>query len=78
MKYVLVDFMNKQGTSDVYTEEFESAEEAIVAASYHWDHLTKDEKKHRGDFYVLESVNPDEGAEDHFDGNEIRRWVYTG
>ena len=71
MKYVLIDWV-KDG--DMLTEEFETAEKAVESASYEWEHLSESDKNRRSDFYVLESANPDEDAEDHFDGNEVRRW----
>ena len=71
MKYVLIDWV-KDG--DMFTEEFETAEEAVESASYEWEHLSENDKNRRSGFYVLESANPDEDAEDHFDGNEVRRW----
>ena len=71
MKYILIDWV-KDG--DMFTEEFETAEEAVKTASYEWEHLSTHDKNKRSEFYVLESVNPDADAEDHFDGNEVRRW----
>ena len=71
MKYVLIDWV-KDG--DMFTEEFETAEKAVESASYEWEHLSQSDKNTRSDFYVLESANPDEDAEDHFDGNIVKRW----
>lgn len=56
MKYILIDWV-KDG--DLFTEEFETAEEAIETASYEWDHLSTHDKNKRSEFYVLESVNPE-------------------
>lgn len=66
MKYVVVDI--KDG--DIFSTEMENASEAIKEAKRQWGYLTNRERKNRT-FYVLESVNPDEDAEDHFDGNVI-------
>ena len=70
MKYIVMDY--KDG--DLFTEEFSTAEEAIISAEYSWEHLTDKEKTHRESFFVLESINPDEEAENHLDGDIVRRW----
>ena len=71
MKYALIDWVKGD---DAFTKEFKTAEKAVESASYDWEHLSEYDKNRRSDFYVLESANPDEDAEDHFDGNEVRRW----
>ena len=71
MKYIVMDQI-KNG--DLFTEEFATAEEAITSAEYGWDHLTNKEKQMRESYIVLESVNPDEEAENHLDGDVIKRW----
>ena len=71
MKYIVMDqIMN----GDLFTEEFDTVEEAIVAAEYGWNHLTDKEKMHRESYFVLESINPDVDAENHLDGDIVRRW----
>ena len=35
----------------------------------------KSTKDHCTEFYVLESVNPDEDAVNHFDGDIIKSWI---
>lgn len=67
MKYVIVD----QTKHDMFIEEFETREEAIKAATKEWNHMSAFDQKHREAYYVLESHNPDEEAEDHFDGDII-------
>ena len=69
MKYVVVD-EPKNGIGEYWTNEFESKEEAIKRAEIDWSYLTSYEKAKRS-IYVLESANPDEDAEDHFDGNPV-------
>lgn len=69
MKYIVID-QRKDGTGDIFTTECSNAPEAIQEARKEWEHLTGDERKARV-IYVLESVNPDENAPDHFDGNEV-------
>ena len=70
MKYIVMDY--KSG--ELFTEEFDSEEEAIVAAEYDWEHLSEYDKAQRESFIVLESINPDEEAENHLDGNIVKRW----
>ncbi len=69
MKYIVFD-SNYSFDGDVFDQEFESKEEAIKEAKRQIDHLTYREKKHRH-VWVLESVNPDVEAENHFDGTPI-------
>ena len=73
MKYILIDDATTTHCS-VFTKEFDTAEEAIRAGENDWSYLTAKEQKTRDEFYVLESVNPDENADDHFDGTPIRIW----
>ncbi len=70
MKYIIMDF--KDG--DFFTDEFNSKEEALQEAGEQWEQLDKYDQQHRTAFYVLESVNPDEDAPDHYDGEIIKRW----
>lgn len=70
MKYIIMDY--KDG--DCFTDEFENKEEALQEAEGQWEHLTRCDQKHRTAFYVLESINPDENAPDHYDGNIVKRW----
>lgn len=70
MKYIIMDF--KDG--DFFADEFENKEEALQEAEGQWEHLTRCDQKRRTEFYVLESVNPDEDAPDHYDGNIVKRW----
>lgn len=67
MKFVIVD----QTATDMFNEEFETREEAINAATKEWNHMSAHDQKLREAYYVLESQNPDEDAEDHFDGDII-------
>lgn len=69
MKYVVCD-VPKDGWGDNFTEEFGNRESAITKAKKDWRYLTRTEQKKRR-IYVLESVNPDVEAEDHFDGDII-------
>lgn len=60
----------KDGFGDWHVEEFTEKEKAIDLAKYVWDRMTYKEKK-TDIVYVLESVNPDPEAEDHFDGDFV-------
>ena len=69
MRYIVID---ERKSGDFFTEEFENKDEAIKTAEYDWNRRTNYDKKHTDRYYVLESVNPDEDADDHFDGDIIR------
>ena len=71
MKYVLID----QTDTDWFTDEFDDLDEAIAAGDSAFSLLTKIDKKRRTEFYLLESVNPDEDAENHLDGTVIKQWM---
>lgn len=68
MKYLVID----EKGMDTFVKEFETKEEAIQEADAEFERLTAYDKKQRNAFYVLESVNPDEEADDHFDGDIIK------
>lgn len=69
MKYIVRD-IPKNGIGDEFDKEFDVLEEAIEEAKNQWDHLTYAEQKKRTVF-VMESVNPDPDADNHFDGNLV-------
>lgn len=71
MRYVVVD--TKDG--DMFTSECGTLEEATAEAEKQFACLTEADKKKRAAFYVLESVNPDEEAEDHLDGEIVKRFI---
>lgn len=70
MKYIIMDYTD----GDCFTDEFDDKEEALQEAEEQWEHLTKCDQKCRTAFYVLGSVNPDEDAPDHYDGDIVKRW----
>ena len=74
MKYVVVDDRTKFGKADIFVDEFESQEEAISWAEEMWNHKTTEEMD-KCEYYVLESANPNEESEDHFDGDIV--WMPT-
>jgi len=67
MKYIFID----EKDNDFYTLESDDALELIAKAKEEWQHLSSHDKKQRTTFEVRESVNPDEEAPDHFDGNPV-------
>ena len=70
MKYIIMDF--KDG--GFFSDEFSTKEEALQEAEEQWKQLTEYDQRHRKAFYVLENINPDEDASDHYDGNIVKRW----
>ena len=71
MKYIIIDI--KDG--DMFDKEFDSKDEAIKEANKQFSWLTESDKKKRSAFYVLESVNPDEEADNHYDGEVIKKYI---
>lgn len=71
MKYIVIEAPRNE-SGDMWTVEIDLLEVAIWEAKYRWEHLTSSEKK-KTTVYVLESENPDEDAENHFDGNYLWR-----
>jgi len=69
MKY-LVNDIKKTG---LFVNEFDNKEEAIKYAKYDFDHMSKTDQEASSEYYVLESVNSDEDAENHYDGDVIYR-----
>ena len=69
MKYIVIDCRE----CDVFTSEYDSREKAVTEARYQWGILSEYDKKKRSEFYVLESVNPNPDAENHFDGYVVIR-----
>lgn len=70
MKYLIVD----EHKNETFVKEFETKEEAIKEADWEWNHLNENDKKSRQAYYILESVNPDPDAENHFDGDPIKEY----
>ena len=72
MKYLFVN----ASRNNEEVEEFGTREEAISRADAVWYAMWDYDKKNRDAFYVLESVNPDPEAADHFDGTPIKVYQY--
>jgi hypothetical protein len=60
---------------DWFVDEFGTAQEAIDRAAEIFNHLTEREKEAAEGLYVLESVNPDEEADNHLDGDVVRDFL---
>ena len=71
MKYIVMDEVR----GNIFTEEYDNLEEAIREADRTFYHMTTYDRKRRSGLYVLESVNPDEDADNHFDGNIVKTWI---
>lgn len=67
MKYIIID----ERKNDTFTEEYGSKAEAIAKAEHEWGKMSEFDKKSCKRFLVLESDNPDEEAENHYDGNPV-------
>lgn len=70
MKYLVID----ERKHDEFVEEFDKKEEAIAFADDEWERMAKADKDSTVAYYVLESVNEDEEAEDHFDGDIVKEY----
>jgi hypothetical protein len=71
MMYVVMD----QTKTDLFNTECATLDEAIKEADKQFAYLTNAEKKQRTAFFVLESVDPDEDSERHFDGDIIKQYI---
>lgn len=67
MRYIVID-ERRNGTGDLFSTEFDSLFDAMDYAEGEWNHLTDSEKEQRT-VRVLNSANPDEESENHFDGD---------
>lgn len=72
MKYIIIDQI-KNG--DMFTVEKDTKQEAIVKAAAMYNALSEHDRRRRSDFFILKSINPNEDAPNHFDGEEIQRWI---
>lgn len=70
MKYLVID----ERKHDEFVEEFDTKEKAIAFADDEWERMAKADKDSTVAYYVLESVNEDEEAEDHFDGDIVKEY----
>lgn len=70
-KYIIVDGRDHEE----WTIEFDNREEAIKELMSEWECLSKYDKENVKYMYVLESVNQDEEAPDHFEGEYVAELV---
>lgn len=73
MKYLVVDNQMQYGATEEI-KEFEILEDAMEYAEHSWNCMSDNDKKYTTAYYVLESVNPDEESDNHYDGDIIKRW----
>ena len=74
MKYIYIS-----GTmQDQEVVESDNLDELIARADSDWAHMWESDRKKITSHYVLESVNPDEDAENHFDGTVMYDVVHGG
>lgn len=69
MRYIVMD-ARRDGTGDVFTTEHETMQEAVWEGKRQFDNLTEAEKTVRV-IIVIESINPDEDAPDHYEGMPV-------
>lgn len=67
-KYIYIT--GKMGSE--WPEEYNTLEEATKAADYEWSHMCEADKKALDYAYILESVNPDTEAPNHYDGDPVK------
>lgn len=72
MKYIVINKMSN--IMDIEAKEFATAEDAIAYADNDYNLMSDNDKKHLEYYYILESVNPDEEAENHFDGDTVKTY----
>lgn len=70
MEFIVMDEKN----GDIFNKEFGTEQQAIEYASSEWERMSEHDKKHCDEYYVLKSANPDEEAENHFDGNVVLKF----
>ena len=75
MKYIGIDCIN---TGELFVQEFDTKAEAINIARKAWNALSEFQKSIRDNFYVIESIDPDEESERHLDGNMVIAFKLNG
>ena len=70
MKYIVMT-QQRNGSGDCFPHEFELLEEAVEFASRTWNKYLTPAERRINTVYVLESINPDEDAIEHYDGYTI-------
>ncbi|WP_026659231.1 hypothetical protein [Butyrivibrio sp. AC2005] len=75
MKYIGIDCKN---TGELFVQEFGTKKEAISVAKKAWNALAEFQKSIRDNFYVIESIDPDEESKRHLDGDLIIAFKING
>ena len=73
-KYVLIERTGNEQVTTEYDDKFE----ALSDLRSEWLQMSRTDQDKVTDFYVLESVNPDENADNHLDGDFVERLKYNG
>lgn len=72
MKYVVI---RTNDGIDSWVSEYDNLKEAVEEADKEYDRMTAHDRKHTVEFIVLESANPDEEADNHLDGDIIKKFI---
>ena len=75
MNYIGIDCIN---SGELFVQEFGTQRAAISAAKKAWESLSEYDKSIRDNFYVIESINPDEESVNHLDGNMVIAFKLNG
>lgn len=70
MEYLVIDAHK----NDEFVKEFDSQDNAIAYADKMWNATSDADKAKTVEYYVLKSSNPDEDADNHYDGDIIKRY----
>lgn len=73
-KYILIERTGNEQVTSEYDDKFEALSELHTG----WLHMSRADQEKVTDFYVLESANPDEDADNHLDGDFVERVKYNG
>lgn len=74
MLYLVIS--GKMGSE--WIDEYETKKAAIDAANYEYNHMCKGDKESTDYMYILKSVNPDEDAPNHYDGDIVKIYIEKG
>ena len=75
MNYIGIDCIN---SGELFVQENRTKREAISVAKKAWESLSEYDKSIRDNFYVIESINPDEESVNHLDGNLVIAFKING
>ena len=75
MNYIGIDCIN---SGELFVQEFGTKRETISVAKKAWESLSEYDKSIRDNFYVIESINPDEESVNHLDGNLVIAFKING